>query len=176
MEVMGKLPPDLVKWLVGWLKNESSTRSYVEIDLAQSVNVPILTGDLVIRKHRNPNPRDIIEISLRYQNSNDYDSRLCRVLSVDFKKSILHVEDVINQEITWSLGVNNILCIIDKIIPYGSVEWETSVRILNIDYNDSEIKTWLNSSIEAVEKTENFYEKARVIQQLKERLDFARSK
>jgi len=170
-EILEKLPLELVKWLVSWIKSQSTTKSYVEIDISQSVHFPIITGDLVIRKHRNPKVGDIVELSLRYQNSEIYGSEICRVISVDFKNSILVVEDIIEPKRTWNAGVYNILCIIDKVIPFGTVEWETSVKILNMEYHYSEIKTWLTRSFEFVENTADFYQKEEILNQLKERLE-----
>jgi len=172
-QVLGKLPPELVKWTIGWYKTELATKSYEEIDIAETVNIPILTGDIVIKKFRNPNPRDIVDVVWRYQDSKDYGNRLSRVVSVDIQKSLINVEDYLDPKQTASLYVTSILYIIDKIIPYGSAEWETTAHNLNIDYSHSEIKTWISKSIEIIEKMEDFFEKEKTIKQLKERLELA---
>lgn len=174
MEIAYKLPTELVMWFEGWLKSETSSKNYVEVDISSTVNAPIiLTGDLVIKKHTNPKPKDIVQLNYRLPESSDYDSRLCKVLSVDFKKSTLTVEDIIDPKISWTPGVNNVLYIIDKVIPYGTDEWKKLVQILNIEYNNSEIKAWITKSIEFIEKAEKFYEQEKTLKGLKERLELA---
>jgi len=172
MDIMYKLPNELVLWLAGWLKSETSTRSYVEIDIADSVNAPLIyTGDLVIKKHTNPKPGDMVQYNFRFQDSGEYGSRLCKVLSVDFKKSFMSVQDLLVPEETWGAGTYNVLYIIDRVIPYGTKEWEELVDLLRIDYNNSEIKSWLNKSIDFIEKND-FYQKEKTTKLLMERLEY----
>ncbi len=173
MEIMGKLPTELVIWLEGWLKSETSTRSYVEIDISNVVNAPLIyTGDLVVKKHTNPKAGDIGQFNFRLEGSTEYGSSICKVLSVDFKKSIMVVQDILNPDISWTAGVHNVLYVIDRVIPYGTDEWEELVQILKIDYNNSEIKSWINKSVEFVENAKDFYQKEKTLKLLKERLEY----
>ncbi len=125
----------------------------------------------MIKKHSDPKPGDIVQYNFRYQDTREYGSKLCKVLNVDFKKSMMSVQDLLDPEGVWTAGIYNVLYILDRVVPYGTSEWEELVDTLRIDYNNSEIKEWINKSIEFIENND-FYQKEKTIMMLKERLEY----
>ncbi len=173
--ILDSLPDDLVEWFKGLLKAQSSTKGYVEVDIAVAVNlgVNILPGDIVIRKNRDPKVNDIVEIGIRDEDG--YFTQAVKILKINLKESTLFVQNLLESDTKGSIAINNIICVIDKIIKYGDPDWKKIVQILDIDHDIDEIERWVERSLQYVKK-EKFYDKENTIKRLEERLRLLKKK
>jgi hypothetical protein len=173
--ILGNLPEDLVEWFKGLLKAQSHTKGYVEVDLAQGVNlgIDVLPSDIVIRKNRDPKPNDIVEIGMRRDNG--YFVQAVKVIKINFKEGTLFVHNLLESDSKGSIAINNVICVIDKVIKYTDPEWKKTVQILDIDYDIDELQDWVEKSIEFVKK-EKFYDKENTLKLLQERLKLLNKK
>lgn len=168
-EVVGELPSELVSWFLGMLKAHISSKSYVEIDLAQNILAnTIIPGDLVVRKNRDPKVGDLVEAYLRAEEG--YTSHYVIVLKVNVKEGTLFVQDPLNKENEGIVGIQNVVSVIEKIISFGSEDWKRITSVLNIDCDLIDIKKWVKENIEYLEKSKQFYKKEENLKLLKERL------
>ena len=167
--ILGNLPPDLVEWFKGILKSKTSTKGYVEVDLAQAVDLGIgaFPSDIIIRKNRDPKPNDIIEVGMR--TDYDYSVRALKVLKINLKEGTLFVQSSLEPDNKGTIAIGNVIFVIDKIIKYSDPEWKKTVQILQIDYDIEELQEWVKKSIELIKK-QDFYDKENTLKKLEERL------
>lgn len=175
LTIFSKLPNDLVEWFKGILKEQSSTKGYVEVDIASGVSLGtgILPGDLVIRKNRDPKINDIIEIAMREEES--YFSQKVKVLKINIKEGTLFVQNLSEPDSKGSIAVHNVICVIDKIVKYGDLDWKKVVQVLDIDYDTEELERWVEEMIKIVKK-QDFSEKESILKKLDERLKVLKKK
>jgi hypothetical protein len=167
--ILDNLPNDLVEWFTGILKARSATKGYVEVDLSVGVNLGlgVLPGDVIIRKNRDPKINDIVEIGMR--DAEGYSVASVKVLKINIKEGTLFVQNLLDEDAKGSIAINNIICVIDKIIKYGDSEWKKTVQLLDIDADSDTLESWVKKSIHYV-KNEKFHDKENTLKQLEERL------
>lgn len=169
--ILNRLPRNLVEWTIGIASMSSKTKSYVGIDIATTFFSDIfIPGDLVVIKNRDPKIDDIIRICFKNIDNNIYENAFVKVKKVDFKNGTLTVESPITPESRGSVRVNNIIYIVDKVIPFGTEEWNRTVKALKITYDLDDIQLWLKQSIEYIEKASTFYNKDTNLKKLNERV------
>ena len=167
--IFSKLPQDLTIWFIGMVKNRFSTKGYAEVDLTQAVNMGMdaLPGDIIIRKNRDPKLSDIVEIGGRDKDA--YFTQTVKVVKINFKEGTLFVKSPLQEDVNGLVSINNIICVIDKVIKYGDSDWEKITKTLDIEYDTREVAEWVEKSLEHV-KNVDFYDKERTIKKLEERL------
>jgi hypothetical protein len=79
------------------------------------------------------------------------------------------VQNLLDEDAKGSIAINNIICVIDKIIKYGDSEWKKTVQLLDIDADSDTLESWVKKSIHYV-KNEKFHDKENTLKQLEERL------
>jgi hypothetical protein len=169
-EIIGELPSGLVHWFANRLSTARSSSGYAEIDFVTSIDMEwdAFPGDLVIKKDRDPKQNDVVDIVQRTEE--DYVVLTVRVLKVNVKEGTVFVSRVIDSDAKGSIPIQNILRVIDRVIPLGSTEWKKLVSLFDLDYNKNEIEGWIESSLETVKKTDGFYQKEKAIKKLEEHL------
>ena len=167
--ILEKLPSDLVQWFKGLLKFRSQTKGYIEVDIAQTVNLEInaLPGDVIIRKNRDPKQNDIIEIGMKYETG--YNFQTVKLLKINIKEGTVYVQNILEPDKKGYVGVNNIVCVIDKVIKYEEADWKKIVQLLDIEYDLEEIEKWATNSLKYIMEHE-FFDKENTAKKLKERL------
>lgn len=165
--VFDNLPSDLVEWFIGLLNVQSSSKNYVEVDIAQTiVSDTIIPGDIIVRRNRDPKPDDLINMGIRY-NDGTYDTTYAKVMRVNFRDSTVFVQDLFGNE--GAININNVISVVD-VVKFNSDKWKTIADLLNIDYDKREIINRIKESIDSITRTENFHNKDDNLKLLNDRL------
>jgi len=171
LRILEKLPPFLVDWLAGVIKVSISTKNWVEIGISNIICSGLyLPGDIVIRNSRDPKVGDIVEVDYRISDKDEYGSGVVKVLNINFKGGTLNVQNLFDPNVKGVLATNNVICVVDKVIEYGTPEWKKIVNTFNIVYNITDIENCVKKQIEVVEKIEKFHDKENNLKKLNERL------
>lgn len=168
--ILDCLPKGLSKWFQGMLKSHSQTENYVEIDLSKGINLRInaFPSDIVIRKNRNPKVGDIVEVGLRNSEGN-YLIEAFKITKINLKDGIFFIQDTLDKDRTGTVVINNIICVIDRVVKYSDPEWKKIVNLLGMDYNLAEFEEWTQDIINQMEEGE-YHEKEKNIRKLKKML------
>ncbi len=175
LTVLNKLPSGLTDWLGGIIKAGGASKSHTAIDLCTSFDLGIgaITGDLIIKKNRDPRPGDIIEIGIR--TADGYTTDYVKVLKINITAGTFLLCGVLDPTRKGSAPVTSFISVIDRVIKYEEPEWKKTVEFLKIQSNVDELESWLERSIDFVQKNK-IYDRDNVLKQLQERLKLVKKK
>lgn len=149
--LLDEFPHGLSRWLSWIIKANEGKRLGIgttDICIAEGVEhrVGILPGDLVIRKQSQyPKAGDIVEICIRTED--EYITDIVKVARVQMVENAVKIQDLTSGQLMGDIALSNIMCVF-KIIRYGSIEWISVVKYLDIecnpDYIISQVQETLN--------------------------------
>jgi hypothetical protein len=169
LEVFSKLPNELVEWITNILQTQDKSKAYTEVDLATTICSGMwLPGDLVVRKNRDPKVGDTVEVAQRIDG--EYAIVTVKVLKLNVKDSTAYVQNYLDPDGRGLVAIGSIISVIDKVIKYGSTEWNKLIQILEISYDDDDILSWLKRDKEYIKKAEHFHDKENNLKRIDNRL------
>lgn len=166
--VFQNLPGELTEWFQSYLKSQKTTH-YVEIEITTTLISDLYCpGDIIIMTNRDPKPKDVVEVT--YRSGEDYGSTTMDVTRINLKDATIDVRSRFNKDNESTIGINNIISIIDDVIVFGTPKWKNMLKTLNIDFDKRRVICDVENTIKQVEASENFHKKKENIEKLKQRL------
>lgn len=176
LNITSKLPNGLVLWFNNIINKSMQQKSHIEIEIApniQTILMPYLPGDIIIKRFTDLSIGDVVECIGKFRDN--YMTLLLKVVKINTMENTVVFEQPIEKN-RIVLRINNILYILDKVIPYDSSEWKNLVHILGIHYDIYDILRALKSNIDQISKIEKFYDKKKALNKLNARLKLIQNK
>jgi hypothetical protein len=169
-EIFAELPATLGEWFINARKAAMSGESYTEVDITDSLSVATgeLPGDIVVRKSRDPRVGDKVRMYTRSEEG--YSVQTVVVKKINLKDNTLFVQDLLDEDVQGSVSVANIVYVIDKVIPYNSVEWKKVVQTLDIPVDLDAVLQSAKATEEYLKENKEFYERDKQLKRVAERI------
>jgi hypothetical protein len=172
--ILDQLPPQLVEWFAGEVKSHDYIKNHAEIEVADTLFSGIYyPGDIIIKNNGEPKVGSIVRIAMRSSDGGYYIDYV-RIKKINIKKGNLEFENLFDKEGSGIMGPLNIVHILDRVIRFGTPEWDTLVEIFNLQINKNELISSIEDDIEYLNKTE-FHDKEENLEKLKKRAKEART-
>jgi len=170
IEFMDQLPPLLVETYMKIAKSEECRENSAEIEVSDRIYSGITyPGDILIKKNREPKVGDVLFISLKSKEEGKYYTDCVIVKKINIKDGSLKVQNVEDKEQVGLVSPLSILCVLERVVRFGTAEWDALVEMFKIRPDREELKENIKDGIEFV-KSSDFYEKEKNLKALTNRL------
>lgn len=167
--ILNNLPSGLSEWFIERLRWTRLTKNYIEVDIANTLYSQLfLPGDIIVKRNRDPKIGDVVEIGQRIDDN--YLVIMVRILKVNLKEGTLYVQSITDPDSKGTIGIGNVIYVLDKVIEYESQEWKKVAKTFDMECDLDDVKSWVKQQIEYLEKTENFHDKENNLKKLNDRL------
>jgi len=172
LQILNYLPDKLVDWFKGLIWDLERSDSSVDVKFIDNTNfeLSLLPGDIILEINRDPKVGDIIKIGVRYDSG--YHTEYVKINKIKIKTQELQVQNISDKESVGIVDFNSIILIVDKVLKYGSKEWNSVVKVLNINYDISDLKDNIthNIGILSSDQYNDFEDRDKFLKMLKDRL------